>query len=313
MSTRFPEKSEKSERNQIMKIKIVCLGLTLASSLVSATAQAVVTSYADVFPATPERVAYTDSNREVAVTAVSSVVNISFSTMIKMPPGTTSFKFTTTNDLSFSVTRKTGSSDIVVIEPSSMSSFKYGATGFPKVVVLDGDKNPISPTVATNIVGYSVTGNISEVWIYDQKFVLGTAKFPYMTSVGDSYSVFRSLSYEITVNGNPSGPLFVVSQPASVQIVPVPSGITGPTIVSEDNVSTPKTVISRTATNDVINVTGFGDTWWSVYTIQTSVDFGSWSPVDLSTVSATKQINGSWDLAFEINPVELQRFWRLKR
>lgn len=281
------------------------------SSLVSASAQ-VVTSYADVFPATPERVEYMDSNREVAVTAASSVVNISFSTMIKMPPGTSSFKFTTTNDLSFSVSRKSGSSDIEVIPSSSMSSLKYGATGFPKVVVLDSGGNQISPTTLTSVVDYEVTGDISQVWIYDQKFVLGTVKFPSMTPAS-SYSVFRSLSYEITVDGTPSGPLNVVNQPASVQIVPVPSGITGPTTVSEDNVSIPKTVISRTATNDVINVTGFGDTWWSVYTIQTSLDFGSWSPVDLSTVSATKQVNGSWDLAFAINPVEPLRFWRLKR
>lgn len=280
-----------------MKAKIVSLGLALVSSLVSA--QPVMTSYADVFPATESRLGSLTSIRKVEDTAAASAAYASFATKIVFPEGTTSVTFTAA---SFAV-ESWINNNYTIHNPTGVSMANSwlnpeGDVALPSIYGRTSTGTLIAPPT-TNLVGNSFPAKT--FFITEHKVDLSDLVNP-----GDYWVMYRSVSGTYVTNGDPI-PFSVSGQSAKVILVNetnVP--VNGVSQDYPNNPQTPLITVSggvTTITATGVTVASHKKTWWME--TSTSLDIGSWSFDDTATVSPDVTIT------FPYVPGDPKRFWRI--
>lgn len=281
-----------------MKTKIVSLGLAFASSLV-ATAQPVMISYADVFPATESRLDSLSSVRKVEDTAVASPAYASFATRIVFPEGTTSVTFTAA---SFAVESWINNS-YTIHNPGgvNMASSKFNPEGdvsIPSIFARTSVGTLIVP-VNSDLVGTTIS-NVKTFLITEQK-----ANLPQLVNVGDYWKLYRSLAGTYTIG---AGTPIVFSFPDQVATVKVVNETNVPVSgVSVDYPNNPQITSTTVSEGNItllatgLTTASYNQTWW----VETSTNLVNWTVATNATVSPDVTI------VFPFVPSEQKRFWRV--
>lgn len=285
-----------------MKIKITLLGLAVMASLsLMASAQAVITSYCDVFPATESRLASISSIRKVEDTAVASAPSGSgsFATTVVFPDGTTSAIFTVAQHVRSSKINgivTTASPGVVDIAQSKFNP--EGDTALPSLFYRDSSGTLVVP-VNSNFVGTTLI-NPKTVFITENR-----ATLPQLVAVGDYWQTTRDLTGTYVLNGNVI-PFSVTGQVAQVIVV---NETTAPVaVVTTEYPNDPKiTSTAKSDTNVTLTATGltvdsYYQTWW----MESSIDLANWA-IDNSAI-----VGPNVTITFPVIPGESERFYRVK-
>ena len=291
---------------KIKKMKLIITALLVAFAFVSgASAQVVITSYADVFTVTADRLSVLNDERKIEDTAVGAVPAGSggFATRIVFPEGTTSAVFTSA---SYTRVSKTSGSEVMaspgVVNMSGSQFNPEGDGSTPSIFYRNSGGSVIVPS--GTFVGTTIS-NPRTVFITEQR----AATLPALVQVGDYWEFRRTLSGTYVLEGSVI-PFSVTSQPARVIVVnetdaPVSS-------VSQDqttNVMMGQPVISGedveiSATGSNLTPSNYNSSWW----IETSVNLVEWSPSENATVSPGTTVL----IKFPYDDEEQRRFWRIR-
>ncbi len=266
---------------------------------VKVVATPVIKFYADVFPATENRLDSLSSLRKVEDTAKGTATYASFAAKIVFPEDTTSVTFTAA---SFAV-ESWIDNDYTIHNPVgvNMAQSKFNPEGdvsLPSIFARDFAGNLIVP-INSNLVGTSIP-NIKEFLITEQKAVL-----PQLVLVGDYWVLYRSLSGTYTIDGATMSFSFSANdQSAMVKLV---NETAYPVIgVTTEYPNNPKTSFIRAGGTGTITTTGltadsYRKSWW----VETSVNLADWDNATDVTVAPDATVT------FPITS-DLKRFWRIK-
>jgi hypothetical protein len=181
-----------------MKTRIVSLGLALASSLVSVAqlAQPVMTSSADVFPVTENRLGSLSSVRKIKDTAAASATYASFATKIVFPHGTTSVTFSAASCAVESWCNNVYTIHNPVGVNMALSKFNpEGDVSLPSIFART-EANALILPVNSNLVGTRLL-NVKTFLITEHK--ASTPQLPKLVNVGDYWKMYRSLAGTYTI------------------------------------------------------------------------------------------------------------------
>lgn len=292
------KENQKSEtRNQIMKT-IKSLLLTLIVSL-NTSAQVVISSYADVFPATKNRLSDIGNIRKVEDTAVASVASGSgsFATTVTFPEGTTSAIFTVAQHIRSS--RINGVETVASPGVVSIAGSKYNPEGdvsLPSLGYVNSADVMVVP-VNSNFVGTTLV-NPKTVFITEQRVTL-----PQLQIADDYWQLSRDLSGTYTLNGVVT-PFSVTGQTARVVVV----NETAAPLTTVTQVYPSPVVTSSTVSASLVNifatgltVASYNQTWW----METSTDLIHWNVAPNATVAPGVVIS------FPVDPLDSKRFYRV--
>lgn len=262
------------------KLKLtLTLSLALAALTGIAPGQAVISSFADVFPATESRLSKLSDTRKVEDTAKASAPSgsCSVATMIVFPDGTTSAIFSVAN-----YTRSSRINGVVttaspgVVDMSASKWNPEGDVSLPSIFYRDSTGSLVVP-VDSSFVGTTIN-NPKKVFITEQK-----ATLPSFFGVGDYWQVSRNLSGTYILNGIVT-PFSVTGQIAKVTVVnetdaPIASVTTTyPNNPKITGTSSSGGVVSLTATG--LTVDSYNKSWW----VASSTDLLNWSVAYDATV-----------------------------
>lgn len=282
-----------------MKIIVKLFALNLLISVVS-SAQVVIKSFADVFPATENRLSSIGNIRKVEDTAVSSVMSGSgsFATTVTFPEGTTSAIFTVAQHVRSS---RINNGVETVASPGliSIAGSKFnpeGDSSLPSLFYRNSTDVLVLP-VNSNFVGTTLV-NPKTVFITEQRVTLSQ-----LQTVGDFWQISRDLSGTYTLNGVVI-PFSVTGQTARVVVV---NETAAPISTVTQIYPSPKVVSTTTLESTVsiqstgLTVDSYNQSWW----METSTDLIHW------TVATNATVAPGVTISFPVNPLDSKRFYRI--